>query len=197
MVPASVPAGPNPGKSGTNTRWWAFKAATWSAHILPSSPKPCRRTTGLPEPTSTCGSIPSTKVTILACSIPRRGTGMHMTLGLARWLLLAALVLEQRPLAQTTERTCAFTGIRRGETLACSGGERTLLGRTYCVHVPAAPRAGLPVVLLLHGYTSNGETQSRYFDLDSAVERRGFILVKPNGTPDAAGRRYWNAGRHT
>jgi polyhydroxybutyrate depolymerase len=70
------------------------------------------------------------------------------------------------------------------------------MGRTYCVHVPAAPRAGLPVVLLLHGYTSSGESQARYFDLDSAVDRRGFILVKPNGTPDPAGHRYWNAGRH-
>ncbi len=70
------------------------------------------------------------------------------------------------------------------------------MGRSYCVHVPAAPRAGLPVVLLLHGYTSNGENQARYFDLDSAVERRGFILVKPNGTKDPGGRRYWNAGRH-
>ena len=69
------------------------------------------------------------------------------------------------------------------------------MGRSYCVHVPAAPRAGLPVVLLLHGYTSNGENQARYFDLDSAVERRGFILVKPNGTKDPGGRRYWNAGR--
>ncbi len=86
--------------------------------------------------------------------------------------------------------------MRRGETAACLGGERTLLGRAYCVHVPAAPRSGLPIVLLLHGYTSNGEAQALYFDLDSAVERRGFILVKPNGTLDPAGRRYWNAGRH-
>jgi polyhydroxybutyrate depolymerase len=52
------------------------------------------------------------------------------------------------------------------------------------------------VVLLLHGYTSNGEAQARYFDLDSSVDRRGFILVKPNGTPDPNGHRYWNAGRH-
>lgn len=32
-------------------------------------------------------------------------------------------------------------------------------------------------------------------DLDTGVDRRGFILVKPNGTLDAGGRRYWNAGR--
>ncbi len=52
------------------------------------------------------------------------------------------------------------------------------------------------MVLLLHGYTSNGESQSRYFDLDSFVDKRGFILVKPNGTPDSKGALYWNTGRH-
>ena len=80
--------------------------------------------------------------------------------------------------------------------MPCLGGERTVLARTYCVHVPAAPKAGLPVVLLLHGYTSNGESQARYFDLDSYVDKRGFILVKPNGMPDAKGAQYWNDGRH-
>jgi len=52
------------------------------------------------------------------------------------------------------------------------------------------------VVLLLHGYSSNGELQARYFDLDSAVDRRNFILVKPNGTPDARGALYWAIGSH-
>jgi polyhydroxybutyrate depolymerase len=118
-----------------------------------------------------------------------------MGLGTVRCLLLAALLWPQPAPTQTTERPCAFTGLRRGEKFPCLGGERTVMGRAYCVHVPSAPRAGLPVVLLLHGYTSSGESQARYFDLDSSVDRRAFILVKPNGKPDAAGHRYWNAGR--
>ena len=73
---------------------------------------------------------------------------------------------------------------------------RTVLNRPYCVHPPVNAKPGLPVVLLLHGYASNGEAQSRYFDLDSAVDRRAFILVKPHGTPDRVGAYFWKAGFH-
>jgi polyhydroxybutyrate depolymerase len=121
---------------------------------------------------------------------------MHMRLGTMRWLLALGVFAVSAPRAETTERPCAFNGIRRGTRPPCVGVERTVLGRTYCIHTPAASKPGLPVVLLLHGYSSNGEAQSQYFDLDGAVERRGFILVKPNGTPDAGGRQYWTAGRH-
>lgn len=117
-------------------------------------------------------------------------------LGNVRWVLVLGIFVARDLRAETADRPCAFIGIRRGEELACLGVERTVLGRTYCAHLPAGRKEGLPVVLLLHGYSSNGETQSRYFDLDSAVERRGFILLKPNGTRDSKGRRYWNAGRH-
>ncbi|MGO9830442.1 MAG: alpha/beta hydrolase family esterase [Myxococcaceae bacterium] len=121
---------------------------------------------------------------------------MAMRLGTARGLVLVGcLLVAVSTRAQTPERPCAFTGIRPGEKRPCLGGERSVQGRTYCVHVPAAPRVGMPVVLLLHGYSSNGESQSRYFDLDSAVDRRGFLLVKPNGTKDPRGALYWNTGR--
>ncbi len=120
-----------------------------------------------------------------------------MRLGTTRWLVVfGALLCPYVAHAEPAERSCAFDGIRRGQKPPCLGGERSVLRRKYCVHVPAAPRAGLPVVLLLHGYTSNGESQSRYFDLDSFVDKRGFILVKPNGTPDAHGALFWNSGRH-
>ncbi len=122
---------------------------------------------------------------------------MDMRVAWARVLVgSAALLWPRLPPSQAADRPCAFTGIHRGDKPECVGRERSVLGRTYCVHLPAAPKAGLPVVLLLHGYMSNGESQSRYFDLDSAVDRRGFILVKPNGTPDASGALYWNAGIH-
>ena len=120
-----------------------------------------------------------------------------MRVGRVHWLVFCAVGLfPGMPGAQTPERPCAFTGIHPGDKPSCLGGERSVFGRVYCVHAPAAPKAGLPIVLLLHGYSSNGEAQSRYFDLDSAVERRGFLLVKPKGTPDARGALYWSAGRH-
>jgi polyhydroxybutyrate depolymerase len=113
-----------------------------------------------------------------------------------RLLLLCCLGLASEGLGQAPQRPCAFVGMRRGTTPPCLGETRTVLGRPYCVHMPSVARPGLPIVLLLHGYSSNGEAQSRYFDLDSAVDRRAFILVKPNGTPDAMGAQYWTAGRH-
>jgi polyhydroxybutyrate depolymerase len=116
--------------------------------------------------------------------------------GTARWLLVPGLLWALPLSAQTEDRPCSFIGIHPGQHAPCAGGERTVMGRSFCVHTPPAPKAGLPVVLLLHGYGSNGESQSGYFDFDSAVERRGFILVKPNGTPGPLGARYWNSGRH-
>jgi polyhydroxybutyrate depolymerase len=121
---------------------------------------------------------------------------MSMAFRSAERLLLLVALLPQPLLAQPAERTCAFMGIRRGASPPCAGEERSVLGRPYCVHVPEALKPGLPILLLLHGYASNGEAQSRYFDFDSAVNRRAFILVKPNGTSNAGGRRYWNTGRH-
>jgi len=117
-------------------------------------------------------------------------------------LLLAATGAQAGPDASVAlpepaqARRCAFEGIRQGDRPSCQGVERTVLGRPFCVHAPARNRPKLPVVLLLHGYSSNGESQSRYMDLDAAVDRRGFILVKPNGTVNAQGSRYWNTFRH-
>jgi polyhydroxybutyrate depolymerase len=113
-----------------------------------------------------------------------------------RWLLVSGLLLVPLVPAATPPRPCAFSGIRRGDVLGCVGTERTVLDRPFCVHPPSVQRPKLPVVVLLHGYSSNANAQSRYFDLDSHVDRRGFILVKPNGTLNAHGSRYWNSGRH-
>ena len=52
-------------------------------------------------------------------------------------------------------------------TLGCSGAERTVLGRSYCVHVPSGYVEGtrIPVALIL-GYLAAGR--------DEAVIRREF-----------------------
>jgi len=65
-------------------------------------------------------------------------------------------------------------------------------GRTYCVQAPTKVQPHLPVVLVLHGFGSNGDSQAHYFGLDDRVDPRGFLLVKPNGTRNSGGQRYWN-----
>jgi len=122
----------------------------------------------------------------------KRGSAM----GTVFWWspLLLTLVSAVQLQAQPPERACALSngvGIGDGAHLSCPHTQRTVLDRPYCVHVPAPPTAGLPVVLLVHGYTSSGEELARYLDLDAAVERRRFILVKPNGRADSSGELYW------
>lgn len=77
-----------------------------------------------------------------------------------------------------------------------AGAEAALIAqRPYDVVVPptydgATP---MPLVILLHGFSADATTQDLYLGLSSAANRRGFLLAKPNGTPNAALLRFWNA----
>ena len=68
-------------------------------------------------------------------------------------------------------------------------------GRPYGLKVPAGYDASrpAPLVVVLHGYTSNGETQANYFGLPALADEVGFLLATPNGTRDLLTNRFWNA----
>ena len=53
----------------------------------------------------------------------------------------------------------------------------------------------LPLVLLLHGYTSSGVNQDEYMKFSALVDEYQFILMLPDGTVETAGQknRFWNA----
>ena len=51
----------------------------------------------------------------------------------------------------------------------------------------------LPVVIALHGYTSNASSTDRYFGLAQRVTRDRFALILPNGTRNPEGSNFWNA----
>lgn len=51
----------------------------------------------------------------------------------------------------------------------------------------------MPLLVVLHGYTSSGLRQQRYFDADSLVNAAGVFVIAPNGTEDERGNRFWNA----
>ena len=67
--------------------------------------------------------------------------------------------------------------------------------RPYGLKVPAGydGRHPVPLVVLLHGYTSNGAAQAAYFGLTAEADKAGFLLAYPNGTRDRLGNRFWNA----
>ncbi|MEX0740897.1 MAG: PHB depolymerase family esterase [Pseudohongiella sp.] len=55
--------------------------------------------------------------------------------------------------------------------------------------------APAPLIVLLHGYGSNGVQQNGYMRIGELVNRYGFILATPDGTQETQGRnaRFWNA----
>lgn len=68
--------------------------------------------------------------------------------------------------------------------------------RSYSIYVPAIynPSKPTPLVLNLHGYTSNNQQQEFYGDFRPIADTANFIIVHPNGTFDTQNNQYWNVG---
>ena len=70
------------------------------------------------------------------------------------------------------------------------------LERSYIQYVPTSYSESnpVPLVLNLHGYSSNAGEQMIYSDFYNIAETEGFILIHPEGTIDDAGFQFWNSG---
>jgi polyhydroxybutyrate depolymerase len=66
-------------------------------------------------------------------------------------------------------------------------------GRPFRLHVPSGAADKAPLVVLLHGYTSNATEADDYFQLTAESDRRGFLYATPEGTANHEGNRFWNA----
>ncbi|HEY5183656.1 MAG TPA: PHB depolymerase family esterase, partial [Actinomycetes bacterium] len=51
----------------------------------------------------------------------------------------------------------------------------------------------VPLLILLHGYTTTGSQMDSYFSMQAVAEHYGFLYVHPDGTKDATGSQFWNA----
>lgn len=69
------------------------------------------------------------------------------------------------------------------------GGERPA---TLLVPADADLTAPRPLILLLHGYSSNSIQADEYFRFSRWVDERGFGVIYPDGTVDELGARHWN-----
>lgn len=71
-----------------------------------------------------------------------------------------------------------------------SGG----LERDFRMYIPASydGSEAVPLVLNLHGYSSDNFGQALYANFNPVADTAGFITVLPNGTIDGFGFRYWN-----
>tara|TARA_B100001142_G_scaffold330398_1_gene399270 strand:- start:19090 stop:20121 length:1032 start_codon:yes stop_codon:yes gene_type:complete len=68
--------------------------------------------------------------------------------------------------------------------------------RSYILYVPDSYSSlnPTPLVLNLHGYSSNAGQQMIYSNFYTLADLEGFILVHPQGTLDNQGFAYWNSG---
>jgi polyhydroxybutyrate depolymerase len=67
--------------------------------------------------------------------------------------------------------------------------------RPYGLKVPAGydGHDPVPLVVMLHGYTSSGARHAAYFGMLDEAEKGGFLLAYPDGNRDMLGNRFWNA----
>ena len=74
-------------------------------------------------------------------------------------------------------------------------GTVKLDSRPFKLHVPRSydPAAKVPLVVLLHGYTSESAEAESYFKLTAESDRRGFLYALPEGTLDQRCELYWTA----
>ncbi|MBI3180941.1 MAG: hypothetical protein HYZ28_02225 [Myxococcales bacterium] len=87
-------------------------------------------------------------------------------------------------------------GCRAGAPGAAPAVPEVLRVRPYQLHVPAgySPRRAAPLLVSLHGYGDHGRGLVDHLGLVALAEERTLLLAYPDGTPDSAGRRFWNAG---
>lgn len=67
------------------------------------------------------------------------------------------------------------------------------VNRTFAIRVPKAydGTRALPLVVLLHGWTTSGAMAEQYTRMADVAEEQGFVLAAPDGLGQAKG---WNAG---
>lgn len=95
-----------------------------------------------------------------------------------RSILILLMLCSPFALAQQTTQIDAG----RGEI-------QLIVPDSYANNTPA------PLIVLLHGYGSNGVQQNDYMRIGEQVNRYGFILATPDGTQETQGRnaRFWSA----
>jgi polyhydroxybutyrate depolymerase len=73
-----------------------------------------------------------------------------------------------------------------------SGGQY----RSYRLYIPTIYNGttARPLILNLHGYTSNASQQQFYSNFMPIADTANFLMVFPQGTKDGSNQPYWNAG---
>jgi len=68
------------------------------------------------------------------------------------------------------------------------------LERSYIYFTPKSLPKNAPLVVVLHGFTSNAENIMKYSAFNKLAEEEQFAVVYPQGTKDKKGNTFWNVG---
>ena len=90
---------------------------------------------------------------------------------------IAFLFISLSSTAQLVDESFVFEGVQRN----------------HKVYVPANFSENMPLVLNLHGYTSNAFQQVFYTNMNAVAEQNDFMVVFPDGTTDQNGITFWNS----
>jgi polyhydroxybutyrate depolymerase len=94
-----------------------------------------------------------------------------------RILLVTLIALVTISKAQTIDESFEFDGVNR----------------YHKIYIPSNFTPNMPLVLNLHGYTSNAFQQVFYSSMTTVAESNDFMLVFPEGTTDQYGVTFWNS----
>jgi polyhydroxybutyrate depolymerase len=92
-------------------------------------------------------------------------------------LFIAFLFISLNSTAQLVDESFVFDGVQRN----------------HKVYVPTNFSENMPLVLNLHGYTSNAFQQVFYSNMNAVAEQNDFMVVFPDGTTDQNGITFWNS----
>ena len=105
-------------------------------------------------------------------------------------IFTALLSLTLIACGKEISHTDLIADLSRNHIVHTLGGERPALLILPADHDPETP---IPLVLSLHGFTSDSARHDRYFGLSKRVNVDRFALIMANGTRDPDGNRFWNA----
>ena len=105
-------------------------------------------------------------------------------------IFTALLSLTLAACGKEISHTELVADLSKNHTVHTLGGERPALLVLPADHDPKTP---IPLVLSLHGFTSDSAQHDRYFGLSKRVNVDHFALIMANGTRDPDDNRFWNA----
>lgn len=85
---------------------------------------------------------------------------------------------------------CAFPAPAQPKEVTIENGRGPITVFVPSGYIAEQP---VPLVVALHGYTSNSADTNAYFNMVSQIESRGFIYFAADGTVDSDGSPFWNA----